>query len=160
MSAADPTSAAQGGEGIGGRIEAKAHIFPLRVYYEDTDAGGLVYHASYLRFAERGRTEMLRQLGVNHTEMATRYGIGFAVRYCAIDFRRAARLDDLLEVRTRLSDLRGASIGVEQAVSRGADLVAELSLRIVCLGARGRPARIPDSVRDTLQPYIYSQEQV
>ncbi len=145
---------------FGGRIDGLAHLLPLRVYYEDTDAGGLVYHANYLCFAERGRTDMLRHLGVNHTEMAARYGLGFAVRHCTIDFRRAARLDDLLEVRTRLSDMRGASIGVEQVVARGADLVAELLLRIVCLNARGRPARIPNPVRATLQPYVHSREQV
>ena len=142
-----------------GYLDGTAHIYPVRVFYEDTDAGGLVYHANYLKFAERGRTEMLRLLGVNHSEMATRYGMGFAVRSCQVEFRRAARLDDLLEVRTRLVELHGASIAIEQAVMRGAELIAELVLRIVCLRAQARPARIPDSVRDILQPYVPMREQ-
>lgn len=142
-----------------GYLDGTAHIYPVRVFYEDTDAGGLVYHANYLKFAERGRTEMLRLLGVNHSEMAKRYGMGFAVRSCQVEFRRAARLDDLLEVRTRLVELRGASIAVEQAVMRGAELIAELVLRIVCLRAQERAMRIPDSVREILQPYVPKREQ-
>ena len=142
-----------------GRLDGTAHVYPVRVYYEDTDAGGLVYHANYLKYAERGRTEMLRLLGINHSEMATRYGLGFAVRSCSIDFRRAARLDDTLEVRSRLVDLRGASVGVEQAVLRGAEVIADLMLRIVCLRAQGRASRIPESVRKILQPYVQSLEQ-
>lgn len=142
-----------------GRIEDVAHVYPVRVYYEDTDAGGLVYHANYLKFAERGRTEMLRLLGVNHKEMASRYGMGFAVRACNVEFRRAARLDDELEVRTRLVDLRGASIVLEQAIVRGAELVAELRLRIVCLRPHGRAARIPEPVHEILQPYVQTREQ-
>ena len=142
-----------------GYLDGSAHVYPVRVFYEDTDAGGLVYHANYLKFAERGRTEMLRLLGVNHSEMAKRYGMGFAVRSCQVEFRRAARLDDLLEVRTRLVELRGASIAVEQAVLRGAELIAELVLRIVCLRAQERAMRIPDSVREILQPYVPTREQ-
>jgi acyl-CoA thioester hydrolase len=144
---------------VAGYLDGTAHIYPVRVFYEDTDAGGLVYHANYLKFAERGRTEMLRLLGVNHSEMAKRYGMGFAVRSCQVEFRRAARLDDLLEVRTRLIELRGASIAVEQAVLRGAELIAELVLRIVCLRAQERAMRIPDSVREILQPYVPTREQ-
>ncbi len=149
-----------GGPDTGGRIEGRTHVWPLRVYYEDTDSGGLVYHANYLKFAERGRTEMLRLLGVNHTETADRYGMAFAVRDCAIDYRRAARLDDVLEVRSRLFDLRGASIGADQDIRRAADLVAHLRLRIVCLCRQGRPARIPEPIRATLQPYVHSREQI
>ena len=90
---------------MSGRIEAATHIFPIRVYYEDTDAGGRVYHANYLKFAERGRTEMLRLLNVNHTETAERYGLAFAVRDCAVDYRRAARLDDVLVVDANWKDM-------------------------------------------------------
>ena len=142
-----------------GRIEGASHVLPIRVYYEDTDSGGLVYHANYLKFAERGRTEMLRLLGVNHTETADRYGMSFAVRDCTIDYRRAARLDDRLDVRSRLTDLRGASIRVDQGVWRAGDLVAHLNLRIVCLNPSGRPVAIPDSIRAILQPYVQSPEQ-
>jgi acyl-CoA thioester hydrolase len=143
---------------LSGRIEAATHIFPIRVYYEDTDAGGRVYHANYLKYAERGRTEMLRLLNVNHTETAERYGLAFAVRNCAVDYRRAARLDDVLEVRSRLFDLRGATIGVDQGIWREAEEVAHLRLRIVCLNRKGRPARLPASIRTTLQPYAKMRE--
>ena len=85
-----------------GTIEEGTHRFTVRVYYEDTDSGGIVYYANYLKFAERARTEMLRLAGINQTEMASRYGMSFAVRDCAIDFRRPAHLDDLLEVRSHL----------------------------------------------------------
>ena len=143
---------------ISGRLEGPAHVYPVRVYYEDTDAGGVVYHANYLKFAERGRTEMLRLLGINQREMATRYGMAFAVRALSVDFRRAARLDDDLEVRTRLVELRGASIGVEQAVRRGAESLVGLVLRIVCLRPQGRPTRIPEAIRTILEPYIQTPE--
>ncbi len=145
---------------LSGRIEGATHIFPVRVYYEDTDSGGLVYHANYLKYAERGRTEMLRLLDVNHTETAKRYGLAFAVRDCAIDYRRAARLDDVLEVRSQLFDLRGATIGVDQGIWRDSDLVAHLRLRIVCLNRQGRPARLPDPIRTTMQPYAKTREQI
>ncbi len=145
---------------LSGRIEEATHFFPVRVYYEDTDAGGLVYYANYLKYAERGRTEMLRLLNVNHTETAERYGLAFAVRDCAADYRRAARLDDVLEVRSRLFDLRGATIGVDQGIWREDDLVAHLRLRIVCLNRQGRPARFPGPMRTTLQPYANTREQI
>ena len=144
---------------ISGRLEGPDHVYPLRVYYEDTDAGGVVYHANYLKFAERGRTEMLRLLGINQREMASRYGMAFAVRALSMDFRRSARLDDDLEVHTRLVELRGASIGVEQAVRRGAETLVGLVLRIVCLRPQGRPTRVPEAVRTTLEPYIQMPEQ-
>jgi len=143
---------------LSGRIEETVHIFPLRVYYEDTDAAGLVYYANYLKFAERGRTEMLRLLNVNHTETAERYGLAFAVRDCAVDYQRAARLDDMLEVRSRLFDLRGASLGVDQSIWRDTERLAHLRLRIVCLNRQGRPARLPESIRTSLQPYAKTRE--
>ncbi len=156
---AEPSESETGASENSGRIDGTSHILPLRVYYEDTDSGGLVYHANYLKFAERGRTEMLRLLGVNHTETAQRYGMSFAVRNCTIDYRRAARLDDWLEVRSRLTDLRGASVRVDQGVWRAGDLVAHLNLRIVCLRPTGRPVAIPDPIRAILQPYVQSSEQ-
>lgn len=143
-----------------GTTEAGVHSMTLRVYYEDTDAGGMVYYANYLKFAERGRTEMLRLLNVNHTETAERYGLAFAVRDCTVDYRRAARLDDVLEVRSRLFDLRAASLGVDQGIWRQDEEVAHVRLRIVCLNRQGRPARFPDPIRTTLQPYAKERELV
>lgn len=88
-----------------GHIEGKRHIFPLMVFYEDTDAGGIVYHANYLAFAERARSAMLNLLGVSNSSLAERHKVAIAVRHCTLDFRRAARLEDRLIVDTRLIKL-------------------------------------------------------
>lgn len=124
--------------------------FPVRVFYEDTDAGGIVYHANYLRFAERARTETLRRLGIEQSRLRDEHDVVFIVRRCSIDYRAPARLDDALEVRTRMTGWRGASIEAEQSVHRrGEDeaLVA-LDLVIACVNGRGRPVRVPAPVRD------------
>ena len=124
--------------------------YPVRVFYEDTDSGGIVYHANYLRFAERARTETLRRLGIDQSRLRAEHDVMFIVRRCTIDFRAPAHLDDALEVRTRMTGWRGAAIEAEQTVHReGEDgpLVA-LGLTIACVNGRGRPVRVPSPVRD------------
>ncbi len=124
------------------------HAWPLRVYYEDTDAAGIVYHASYLRFAERGRTEMLRELGFDHRSLADTHGVVFAVSRCVIDFHRPARLDDLLEVRTRPLAVGGARLELEQLVMRADAPLARLLVTLAVLDrSELRPKRLPDDVR-------------
>lgn len=114
----------------------------VRVYYEDTDFSGRVYHASYLRFLERGRTEWLRRLGVSHHQIAESSGIVFAVRRLEIEYLAPAPMDDPLTVLTQLSALRGASIEFRQRILRGErELVAATVL--VAAIREGRPARIP-----------------
>ena len=136
-----------------GVFDGAAHVFPLRVYYEDTDAAGIVYYANYLRFAERARTEMMRSLGLNHSGMMAEEGVVFAVRHCTADFLAPARLDDWLEVVTRITGLRGASLGMEQWVRRdGADLV-RMSLKLACMTLAGRPSRIPATLRAHLEEF-------
>ncbi len=136
---------------LSGAFTGSVHVYPLRVYFEDTDAGGVVYHATYLNFAERARTEMMRLLGCDHPRMMAGDGIVFAVRRAALDYRRPARLDDRLEVHTRVTRLGGASIDVEQAIRRPADdaLLCVVELRLVCmsLGEAPRAVRIPDHLR-------------
>src|SRR6188472_3373896 len=95
-----------------------AHTHPVRVYYEDTDASGIVYHANYLKFAERGRTEMMRALGFAHSGIAAETGIVFTVRQVSIDFRLPARLDDLLSVETRIVEIGGARLLLDQRICR------------------------------------------
>jgi acyl-CoA thioester hydrolase len=131
---------------------AEPHRWPVRVYYEDTDAGGNVYHASYLRFAERARTEMLRTLGQDHRSLLERYGVVFVVRRCTADFRRAARLDDRLEVVTRLERVRGASLDLLQEVRRAHELVAGLEIRLALLDRRERATRLPRELLKALEP--------
>jgi acyl-CoA thioester hydrolase len=145
-----------------GRLEpGGVHVFPVRVYYEDTDCGGIVYHASYLRFAERARTEMLRCAGVTHSRMIDETGRAFAVRRMEIDYVAPARLDDALEVWTRIDDIGGATLDAEQVVRRqaapasptgvtGGDELVRIRLRLACINQKGRPARLPSAVRAAL----------
>ena len=133
--------------------------WPVRVYYEDTDAAGVVYHSGYLRFAERARTEMLRLAGITPLKMRRDHGLVFAVRDCVVDFLAPARLDDLLEVCSRLVNLAGASLKAEQVIGRdGSDLV-RLGVRVACVDSGGRPARIPAALRRALEPYYERRDQ-
>ncbi|MGY8993534.1 MAG: tol-pal system-associated acyl-CoA thioesterase [Rhodospirillales bacterium] len=127
------------------------HIFALRVYYEDTDAGGVVYYANYLRFAERARTEMIRGLGVVHGELARRDGAAFAVRHCAADYLRPARLDDRLTVHTRVVAVGGASLQAYQVVRREEDELVRLDVRLAYMTYDGRPRRLPREVRTNFE---------
>lgn len=126
------------------------HVFPVRVYYEDTDAGGIVYHSNYLRFAERARTELLRDFGIDHKSLLANDGLMFAVRRCEAEYVLPAHLDDALEVRTRCIKSMAASFWLEQLVQRAGETLVELKVRLVCLKPNGRPARIPDSVCSVL----------
>ncbi len=133
---------------------AGCHRFPIRVYYEDTDALGIVYYVNYLKFAERARTEMLRLLGHGQDELLAQQGIGFTVRRCEVEYFAPARLDDALEVRTRMTQIRGASMGIAQSVWRADTELARLKLRIACVTRDGRPARLPDRLRAEFEPLV------
>jgi acyl-CoA thioester hydrolase len=130
---------------------AAAHIFPVRVYYEDTDAAGIVYYANYLKFAERARSELLRTRGLGNRALQEGEGIAFAVRRLAIEYLAPAYLDDLLEVRSRITSVRGASIEAEQDVLRDGRDLARLTLTLACVARNGRPARLPDNVRKAFE---------
>lgn len=121
------------------------HVMTVRVYYEDTDAGGVVYHASYLRFAERARTEFLRSAGAAAAPGGD--GAAWAVRRCEADFLRPARLDDLLEVGTSLAGASAARLRFRQDVRRGGETLAVLRTEIVRVRRDGRPTRIPAGLR-------------
>ena len=127
-----------------------AHRWPVRVYYEDTDAGGIVYHASYLKYAERARTEFLRTLGFDHGTLQREYGVLFAVRHLEVDYRKSAILDDELSVRSEVERAGGASLDLLQAVERREQIIVLLRVRLALLDARGRPARLPPPLRSTL----------
>jgi len=158
---ADPASSG-GHFAPSGTVADGIHRFPLRVYYEDTDAGGIVYHANYLRFAERARTEMMRLLGAEHTVLRAEGGAVWAVRSATVEFLRPARLDDLVTVETRVIDVGGASVRLRQVqvLSGGPRFVGELAakppelaiieVRLACLDADGRPVRLPARVRTAL----------
>lgn len=137
-----------------GRIEASGgvHVLPIRVYYEDTDALGIVYYVNYLKFAERARTEMLRLLGHDQHDLLTRSGLGFTVRRCEVDYYMPARLDDALEVRSTLIELRGASMDLLQTIRREPDILARLRFKIACVDRTGRAQRVPGEIRKLFAP--------
>ena len=126
------------------------HRWPVRVYYEDTDFSGVVYHANYLRFLERGRTEALRAAGVDQAQLFAG-GQFFAVRSMTLEFHGAARMDDQLEVVSTVEAVGGASITMQQAVVRAGSVLVEAKVRIA-LVAEGRARRIPRALLDKLAP--------
>ena len=129
---------------------ALAHSFPLRVYYEDTDAAGMVYHANYLKFAERGRSEMLRSLGFGHRRLGAEDGVGFAVRRCSVDYLAPARLEDALTVDTTLAGIGAATLTVRQQIRRDGQLLVDIDMLVACIGRDGRPRRLPSALRAAL----------
>jgi len=126
------------------------HRLEVRVYYEDTDFSGVVYHASYLRFMERGRTELIRALGIEQRELFDGdAALGFAVRRMLIDFLKPAVMDDQLVVETVATAARGATMDVSQRVLRGEEVLVTAAVTVACVG-QGRARRIPDSLRRRL----------
>ncbi len=126
------------------------HRLTIRVYYEDTDLAGVVYYANYLRFIERGRTEALRDLGVDQAALKRDRGLVFVVRRLTVDYLAPAVFDDVLEVRTRVTRLRGASLEMAQEVWRGTDCLSRAAVTVACIDSAGRPQRLPGDVRDRL----------
>jgi acyl-CoA thioester hydrolase len=137
------------------------HCYAIRVYYEDTDAGGVVYHANYLRYAERARTEALRDLGISHADLVDRFGVMFMVRGLEVDYQRGARLDDALTVETEVLEAGGATVRLRQTVRNKDGIHAVLAVRLACVRvasageARGvpgatKPGRIPALWRERL----------
>jgi len=127
--------------------------WPIRVYYEDTDAGGVVFYANYLRFMERARTEWLRSLGFEQDKLMQDPGVMFAVRHTEMDYRAPARFNDELSVITRVDKLSGASITfAQQIVRRGEDQpLVEGLVQVACVTTEMKPARIPSSIKEILK---------
>ena len=136
---------------LSGQVEGGTHRLPIRVYYEDTDFSGLVYHASYLRFLERGRTDSLRLAGADQSALHADGDLVFAVRRMTIDFLKPARMDDVVVVETRTEEVRGATIVIRQRVVRGEAVLVTADVTVACIGG-GRPRRIPDVLRERLTP--------
>ena len=128
-----------------------SHRYPVRVYYEDTDAGGVVYHANYLRYAERARTEALRDAGIPHAELVEQFNLMFMVNRAEIDYVRPAILDDTLVVETETSDVGGATVLLRQTVSSPRGVCAIVRIKLACVRIGGnKPARIPPRWRQVL----------
>jgi acyl-CoA thioester hydrolase len=128
------------------------HRLTLRVYYEDTDFSGVVYHASYLRFLERGRTEFIRAIGVDQAALHAEFGFAFVVRRMTIDWLRPARMDDMVTVETAPLRLKGASLDLDQRIVRGDEVL--LTAHVLVAGVvAGRPARLPRALSDRLAAF-------
>lgn len=137
-------------------MQAEVFIWPTRVYWEDTDAGGVVYHAGYLRFMERARTEWLRSLGVDQSELRQRTGLAMVVRDMHIDFLAPARLDDALEVSAHPARVRAASLIFEQTIWRSGEAgspLVQARVRVACVDAdKMRPAPMPTDLLQRISP--------
>ncbi len=123
------------------------HRFELRIYYEDTDLAGIVYYANYLKFIERARTEFIRTLGIDQTEVKRALGVVFAVRQLKADYLATAKFDDVLTVKTSLAALSGARISLHQDVLRQGHVLFSARVTLVCLTDSGRATRIPADIR-------------
>ena len=125
------------------------HRFLVRIYYEDTDFSGNVYHAAYLKFFERGRTEFLRALGIHHHELAQQ-GLAFAVRSMELDFIGAARIDDQLIVTTEVVASSGVRLVLDQSIAKGETIITKAHVLVVAIKTTGGPARLPADLRARL----------
>ena len=138
---------------LAGHLTPEGHILPVRVYYEDTDFSGVVYHASYMRFLERGRSDFMRLLGLDHqalVEGAVGEPVAFAVRRMTVDWLRPARMDDVLEITTQHGELRGASLDLVQSVLRGQEVLVTALVKVVLVDRAGRARRMPERLRAVL----------
>ncbi len=132
-------------------MKATNFIWPVRIYYEDTDAGGVVYYANYLKFMERARTEWLRALGFEQTTLLNDYGIKFVVRAVALEYLRPALFNDRLEITVQPTEVRGSLIETVQAVMRGDETLVKGEIEIACLNTRSfKPVRIPPLIIEQL----------
>lgn len=138
-----------------GETELKQlHSLNIRVYYEDVDLAGVVYYANYLRYYERGRTDSLRDLGVEQGDLLETDGAAFVVRRFCADYLAPARYDDLIEVLTGVEKIKGATLDMRQEIRRDGELLNRATLTVACMGRDGRPRRIPDRVRQVMEATV------
>ena len=145
-----------------GRIEGDKHVLPVRVYFEDTDFAGVVYHANFLKFCERGRTDFVRLLGIHHQRLAKPEegeASVFVVRRVEIDYLKPGRLDDVLEVVTRCTEIGGASLTLSQEVLRGDAVLARAKVVVVLVSSSGKPQRIGHLIRGALERFVNQRAQ-
>jgi len=135
---------------LAGRLTKSGHELTQRVYFEDTDFSGRVYHARYLHFLERGRSDYLRLLGIHHRELAAK-GLAFAVSRMEIAFERPASIDDVVLVRTVAQKTSGARVVLHQTIFRGEERLVEAIVTVALIGPKGRPLRLPPTVRTAFE---------
>ena len=142
-----------------GSLDGQEHVLPISIYYEDTDLSGVVYHANYLRYMERGRTEFFRLAGISKMAgLEDEEPTAWAIRSANIQFHRPARLDDIVHVRTRLVGLSGARIRALQRVTCGEVLLVEGRIEACITTLTGKPRRLPKNIQETLAPFLIADE--
>ena len=141
---------------ISGRFESRVHRLPIRVYYEDTDFSGAVYHANYLKFCERARSDCLRLLGIHHSKMHET--ASFVVRRMVCDFLKPALIDNLLEVETRFVEFAGARMELTQKVMRAGEKLFEAQVTVALVDGHGRPKRLPPEMTKTFLSRVESRQ--
>ena len=141
-----------------GLFEGKTHILPINIYYEDTDLSGVVYHANYLRYMERGRTEFFRLAGVARAKLEDDEPTAWTIRRIAVEYFRPARLDDRIAVHSVLTEVTGARLKALQRVRCGESLLVEGRIEACITTLTGKPRRLPKDVYDTLAPFVTTEE--
>jgi len=129
------------------------HSCDFRVYYEDTDAGGIMYHASFIRFCERGRTEFLRNLDLSCSFLTEEDGILFVIRHLEADYLKSAKLDDLLTVQSNIKTLKNTSFVMQQSIFCQDSMLFSMTVTVVCVDEQGKPVRIPEKIRKKFEDY-------
>jgi acyl-CoA thioester hydrolase len=138
-----------------GRFEGRVHILPVRIYYEDTDFTGLVYHANYVRYCERGRSDFLRLAGVHHSALLEgEEPLGFAVNKLNLEFVKAARIDDALVVKSMFETIKGPRIFITQEIERDGETLVRAEVQVCCISLTGRPKRPPAMLLERLKPFL------
>lgn len=138
-----------------GRFEGRVHILPVRIYYEDTDFTGLVYHANYVRYCERGRSDFLRAAGVHHSALLEgEEPLGFAVNKLNLEFVKAARIDDALVVKSMFETIKGPRIFITQDIERDGETLVRAEVQVCCISLTGRPKRPPAMLLERLKPFL------
>lgn len=134
---------------LAGRLTRRGHLLPVRVYFEDTDFSGVVYHANFLKFMERGRSDMLRLRGLSHKALIDgehREPLAFAVRHIDVTYLKPARIDEVIEVETTVAQSTAARLVLEQKIRRGSETLVEALVTVVMVNAAGRARRIPKRI--------------
>jgi len=143
---------------LAGRIEGSRHVLPVRVYHEDTDFSGLVYHASYIRFCERGRSDFVRLLGIDHEDLISAKESGepaaFVVRHMEIDYLQPAAIGDVLEVVSECEEIGGATLTLKQEIVRDEKTIVRARVKIVLITRSGKPKRIGALIRSAFERFL------
>ena len=130
---------------------SKEFLFKVKVYYEDTDAGGVVYYANYLKFLERARTEIIASIGLNNTKLLNEYGVLIIVKSCNIEYKKPARLEDVLKISSKVTSSTRTSFVMKQIILKQSDIISEAEVRLVCIDLKGKPVEIPSAIKDLIK---------